>query len=141
MSSTITDGSTTYTFEFWQGEQPQILAQQVAELSRAGADGTAHRKLGTRGRPFTAELVSHHSSYSGARTAHAAMVAFVGKVVDITHEGRNLNSVDGVSFVVEAVELAECQTCVVLTGPSYAYPGGARLVTRWTLVAIDKDLV
>lgn len=141
MSSTITDGSTTYTFEFWNGEQPVLLSEHVQQFSRAGADGLAHRKLGTRGRSFTAELTSHHASYAAARSSFATMLAFVGKVVDIVHEGRNLNSADGVSFVVEAVESVECQSCVLLTGPGYAYAGGARLVTRWQLAAIDKDLV
>lgn len=138
---TITDGSSTYYFEFWSGDQPQQLAEQVQSFARAGAVGVAHRTLGIRGKTFQPVLESHHSSYSSARTVHNAMLALIGTVVDVVHEGINLNTAYGVSFVVESLELVECQACVRLIGPSYNYPAGARLTTRWTLTAIDKDLV
>jgi hypothetical protein len=139
MASTINDGTTTLTFAFWN-DPPGQISQQVQSFSRAGAVGLSHRKLGVRGRTFSSQLVSHHSSYSSARSSYDSMLGFVGKVVNISHEGEAMSTTHDNSYVVEQVDLVECQTVVRLVGPGYNYAGGARMTTVWTMSPIDKDL-
>lgn len=135
----ITDTDpTTYNFEFWRGDPPNLPSEQIVSHTRPGADGVAQQKLGSVGPPITAQLVSHWSTYAAALAIIDNYFALVGKgLVIVVYNNVNWNTDYSVKFWVNRIRFLSCQAHPLLMGTDYAYSNGAELVTEWTLTPKD----
>ncbi len=126
-----------YEFEFWRGESPTRIAEQMQRFERVGSAGVSHRLVGSRGRSFQAELVSWHPSWSDARDAVTDYVDLIGvDPVQVWKDGVDLVEQDGARFVIEDVRELSCQANVLLHGGGKTYAGGVELITRWTMTPV-----
>jgi hypothetical protein len=127
-------GIDVFNFEFWDGPPPVVPTPKIIATHRPGVSGSAHQILGTWGDTFDVSLTSHWSDQLAAITGHALMNLLIGtggkflKFNDI-----NWSSMYGVLYHVDAVELSDLHLALWLLGPSYSYPNGASLTTRFTL--------
>jgi hypothetical protein len=129
-----------FEFEFWRGEAPTQLKQEVQQFSRAGVDGHSHRILGERAPSFTCELVSWHVDRDSARDALRDYTALIGgDPVQVTKDGEDLLESESVRFVIIDVVETACKTNVRLVGPGKDYASGVELVTRWTMTPVFAE--
>jgi len=126
-----------FEFEFWRGDAPSQLKQEVQQFSRAGVNGQTHKTLGERAPSFTCELVSWHADREDARDALHGYVELIGAdPVQVTKDGEDLLETESVRFVVLDVSETRCKTNIRLIGPGKDYANGVELVTRWTMTPI-----
>lgn len=129
-----------YEFEFWRGEQPTRISEQVQRFERVGARGVAHRLVGKRGRSFQAELVSWHPTWASAREILTGYIDLIGvDPVQVVKDDYDLLEHEGVRFVIEDVREISCQANVLLHGGGKTYAGGVELVTRWTMTPVEAS--
>lgn len=126
-----------FEFEFWRGDAPPQLKQELQQFSRAGVNGQSHKTLGERAPQFTCELVSWHETREDARDALHEYAALIGAdPVTVTKDGEALLESESVRFVVLDVVETRCKTNVRLIGPGKDYANGVELVTRWTMTPV-----
>lgn len=128
-----------FTFQFWDGDQPQLPKQNVQTFARAGDDAQDARLTGTRAPLTECTLTAHLVRYSLALPLLRQYFTLIGKdPVEVWHEQRRLLQLAKVKFLIEDVVEVECRTNVRLIGPGYDYPGGCSLVTRWRMLAMAQ---
>lgn len=124
-------------FELWNGESPQFHEQSVETFSRNGADGTAAKLRGSRGRAFTSELTSWFASYTLARAAVPKYKNLIGSTPQrVVFNSHDFYALYKTKFLVLAVEELDCHAAVRLLARGINYPSGGVLVTRWTMIPI-----
>lgn len=128
-----------HEFEFWEGDAPTQIKQQVARFTRAGVDDPSHKLLGKRGEPFTCQLTSWHETREDARDALHEYAELIGAdAVEIRKDDEDLLETEQVRFLVLNVVEVQCKTNVRLfsSAREIDYPEGVALVTSWTLCPI-----
>lgn len=126
------------TFQFWEGDPPQLPRQTMQSFTRAGADGIATRLLGTRAPVTECQLTAHLVNYAWRAPTLRAYLTLLGATdpVEVWFNKLRLFQSDQVKWVIEDVREVECRANVRLIGPGYNLPGGASLVTRWRMIAV-----
>lgn len=124
-------------FEFWRGEPPQILHERTAVHTRPGADGIAAQKLGSWGRPFTAQLVSHWPFYQAAMAILPSYFGLQSNTLNVVYNLVDFRITFGVRHLALDVSFVNAQSNVLLMGPDYIYPNGCELTTEWTLIPVS----
>lgn len=127
-------GIDVFNFEFWQGPPPTVPTQKVIVMHRPGVSGVAHQLIGNWGDTFDAVLTSHWATFVAAIQGHQLMDAIIGTGgVMVKYNNINWSSFYGVLYHVEAVEILDLHAALYLIGPTYLFPNGASLTTRFTL--------
>lgn len=129
----------TWYFQFWRGDPPQIIHQQVASRARPGADDVSIQRLGKWGQPFESILTSHWANYIQALTAKAFYFQIPGlEKCDIVYNNVNFGMSFGVQYYVESVRFLSARANILLKGPGYQFIGGTELITAWTFQPVIK---
>ena len=124
-------------FEFWNGEPPPIIHEQIVNFTKPGADGVGEQKIGRHHRPIEAVLTSIWQDYATAMGALAAYRQVPGAgVCGITHNFLDWSAYN-IGFYIDAVEFVDCQARPLWQGPDFTYYGAGELVTRWTLTPVE----
>ena len=124
-------------FELWRGDPPRFHQQSVETFSRTAVDGTAFKIKGKRGEQFTAELESWFTSYAAARAQFVKYLNLIGGTPQrVLYNNVQYWVLYKTRYEVVDVQEVDCHVCVRLKGPGINYAGGARLITKWTMVPI-----
>jgi hypothetical protein len=125
-------------FEFWDGEPPSLAVGQIEVMTRAGTYGISELKLGRWGQTFRARLTSDWKDYPTALSVIPVYQRLIGAGPQVlTYNGIDFVRTFKTGYTVQAVTLVDCRCHVFLVGPGYAFRGGARLVTDWTMTPLD----
>ena len=127
-------GIDIFNFEFWEGPPPPVPTPKVIESHRPGATGVAQQIIGTWGDTFDAKLTAHFANQLAAITAHAMMKAVIGTgPMPVKYNNINWSGMYGVVYHVDDIQLVSLRSVPRILGPTYDFPGGAILITKWTL--------
>lgn len=127
-------GIDNFNFEFWDGPPPPVPTQKVVTAHRPGVSGVSHQLLGTWGDTFAVTLTSHWANQLAAIQGHALMVPLIGSGGKyVKYNDINWTGMYGVLYNVDAIDILDLRSSLCLIGPTYYFPNGASLVTRWTL--------
>jgi hypothetical protein len=127
-------GIDVFNFEFWQGPPPVVPTQKIIVTHRPGVNGVAHQLIGTWGDTFDVVLTSHWATFLHAIQGHQLMNSIIGTGgVMVKYNNINWSSFYGVLYHVEAIEILNLRTALWFVGPTYSFPNGGELVTRFTL--------
>lgn len=131
-------------FQLWRGDRPPVVQGNIANFTRAGADGIAQQQLGEWHQPIVARLESWFATYAAAIAELSIYMPIVtaGKIVDVVYENTNWNAEFNTRFIVNAVHWHEpgdgAQSVVqLLSNDGTNFIGGTRLRTTWTLTPHD----
>ena len=122
-----------FRFEFWDGPAPPVPTRKLVALHQPGVSGVAHQMLGTWADTFSVVLTSHHASFQDAAIQYSLLKNIIGSVTYLVYEGIPWSAMFGTVYTVEAIELVQLRSAILLAGPGYSYSDGASLVTRFTL--------
>lgn len=123
-----------FTFQFWRSPPPKTVHYQGESFSRIGVDGVGRVITGLRGPQFEAVVEEHAESYvvaMGVIPSYHALPNTGPKVV--IYNGINYLSAFSHLYLIDAVEVVECNRVPRLTGPDYDFIGGASITTRWMM--------
>lgn len=123
-----------FTFQFWRSPPPITVHYQSESFTRLGVDGIGKVRTGKRGRQFEAVVEEHAQFYWLAMSVipqyHALPQTGPKRIV---YNGIDYYDTFNHLYLVDNVEIVECQAVPRLTGPGYDFIGGARIVSRWLL--------
>jgi hypothetical protein len=123
-----------FNFEFWDGSPPVLTYEQGSSFTRPGADGVGQQTLGRWAEPFDATLTAWYASYTLALLAVPRMQAIVRiGPVRLWYNAIDYRTVFGHDYLVDAVEMINCQSVIRLLGPGINLAGGAELLVRFTM--------
>jgi len=124
-------------FEFWNGEQPPVIHEQVVSFTKPGANGVGQQKVGRHHPAIQSTLTSIWPDYANAIAALAVYRQVPGSgLCDVVYNFVSWSAFS-IGFYVDAVELVECQRRPLWVGPDFTYYGAGELVTRWTLTPVE----
>jgi hypothetical protein len=123
-----------FDFEFWDGPAPAIPTRRIVVTHQPGVSGVSHQALGVWADSFSTVLTSHHATSDLAAARYWLLTDLIGAgPQQVAYNDMNWSGVYGVGYNVESIELIDIRSAIILIGPGYSYPGGASLVTRFTI--------
>jgi hypothetical protein len=125
----------TVGFVKWEGPPPQLVKQHIARFTKTGQAGFSAQLLGIYGDPFDVTLTAVIPN----QAAGTILEEFYRTLIGASTQTVVYNDVDysfrfNHTYLVENVETVSFKRHPLLIGPTYSYPGGWVLKSRWLLI-------
>lgn len=126
-----------FGFVRWEGPPPQLVKQHLQRFTKPGQDGISAQAMGIYGDPFQVTLTGVFPNQSQGLIAEDAYRFLVGAPTQVViFNGVNYFTTYSHRYLVDNVQTTEFKRHPLLSGINYAYYGGWRLQSQWTLVPI-----
>ena len=125
-----------FGFVRWEGPRPGFVRQKVVEFAKPGANGISAQLQGVKGEQFATALTAVFANETDTRLAESTYRNLIGTTVVLVYEGTNYSTTYSHDYLVHDVMVQSAKKRPLLVGPSYNYPSGWELISRWELIPI-----
>lgn len=125
-----------YGFVKWEGPTPELVKQHTHVFTRPGSDGATVQATGVHGNDFEVTLTAVFDTQANANTIAFAYRSLINAVPQsLVYNDGNFDAVFN-RYKVLDVTVESIRRAVRLIGPTYDYPGGFIVMSKWRLLPI-----
>lgn len=122
-------------FVKWEGQPPQLVKQHLARFTKTGQAGFSAQLLGVYGDPFDVTLTAVIDNQANGLVLENGYRSLIGVSPQIVvFNDVNYATEFSHTYLVENVETLSFKRHPLLIGPTYSYPGGWVIKSRWLLI-------
>ena len=120
-----------FNIEFWRGEPPALVQNQVTHHTRPGVDGVGMQNVGLWHPPTEAVVEIVYQTFAQADVGYNALRLLPGQGhVHVKWNNIDYQAAYGHRYFVTGVEKVRVKSVVRAQGPTYSYAPATWLVAR-----------